>query len=59
MGTMEHRLPEGYAIDAMTREEASLLDDWAASEGWNPGVNDIEVAWGGRFPGVHRTTAWQ
>ena len=46
MGTMEHRLPEGYAIDAMTREEASLLDDWAASEGWNPGVNDIEVAWG-------------
>ena len=43
---MKHRLPKGYAIHAMNREEASLLDDWAAGEGRNPGVNDIDVAWG-------------
>ncbi len=43
---MTAKLPEGYLIGAMSRAEASVLDAWAASEGWNPGVNDIDVAWG-------------
>jgi len=43
---MTSKLPDGYTIGAMTREEAAVLGGWAASEGWNPGVNDIDVAWG-------------
>ncbi len=39
-------LPEGYSMDAMTREEAEVLLRWAAAEGWNPGLADLEVAWG-------------
>jgi hypothetical protein len=38
-------LPEGYAISAMTRDEAEVLLGWAAAEGWNPGLADLEVAW--------------
>jgi hypothetical protein len=29
----------------MTRAEADILDGWAASEGWNPGLQDIDIAW--------------
>jgi GNAT superfamily N-acetyltransferase len=29
----------------MTRDEAGLLDTWAAEEGWNPGLSDISTAW--------------
>lgn len=29
----------------MTRAEADILDGWAAAEGWNPGLHDIDVAW--------------
>jgi len=29
----------------MTRAEADILDGWAAAEGWNPGLHDIEIAW--------------
>jgi len=29
-----------YRIRPMTREEAGLAIDWAAAEGWNPGLND-------------------
>jgi hypothetical protein len=43
---MINSLPRGYSIGAMTRAEASLLDEWAAGESWNPGLNDIDVAWG-------------
>jgi GNAT superfamily N-acetyltransferase len=42
---MDRQLPEGFAIDAMTREEAMLLGEWAAQEGWNPGLNDVAIAW--------------
>jgi hypothetical protein len=38
-------LPPGYQIAQMTRAEAGMLDDWAAQEGWNPGLSDIAVAW--------------
>ena len=38
-------LPPGYQIDQMTRAEAGVLDVWAAQEGWNPGLSDIDVAW--------------
>ena len=38
-------LPEGYAISAMSRDEAEVLLGWAAAEGWNPGLADLEVAW--------------
>lgn len=38
-------LPPGYRIDRMTRAEADILDGWAAAEGWNPGLSDIDIAW--------------
>jgi GNAT superfamily N-acetyltransferase len=38
-------LPAGYAIEPMTRDEASVLESWAAAEGWNPGISDMDVAW--------------
>ena len=38
-------LPEGYAICAMSRDEAEVLLGWAAAEGWNPGLADLEVSW--------------
>jgi GNAT superfamily N-acetyltransferase len=39
------RLPKGYEIASMTRPEAAILESWAADEGWNPGLNDMDVAW--------------
>ncbi|HVB80532.1 MAG TPA: GNAT family N-acetyltransferase [Candidatus Binataceae bacterium] len=42
---MNQHLPSGFVIDAMTEKEARILDEWAAKEGWNPGLNDIAVAW--------------
>jgi len=38
-------LPAGYRIDQMIRAEADILDSWAAAEGWNPGLSDIDIAW--------------
>jgi GNAT superfamily N-acetyltransferase len=38
-------LPSGYMIDQMTRPEAEQLFGWAAAEGWNPGLGDLDVAW--------------
>ncbi|HET7097327.1 MAG TPA: GNAT family N-acetyltransferase [Casimicrobiaceae bacterium] len=32
-------------IRAMTRAELDLLVDWAANEGWNPGINDARIFW--------------
>jgi GNAT superfamily N-acetyltransferase len=29
----------------MTRDELAMLVEWAAREGWNPGLNDAEVFW--------------
>ncbi len=33
---------EEYAIRRMRRDEVELAIDWAAAEGWNPGLNDAE-----------------
>ena len=38
-------LPPGYTIGQMTRAEAETLGNWAAQEGWNPGLSDVDVAW--------------
>jgi ribosomal protein S18 acetylase RimI-like enzyme len=32
-------------IRQMTRNELDVLVDWAAEEGWNPGLDDAEVFW--------------
>lgn len=31
-----------YVIRTMTREEINLAVDWAAAEGWNPGIHDAD-----------------
>lgn len=33
---------DGYGIRTMTRSEVDLAVDWAAEEGWNPGLHDAE-----------------
>jgi hypothetical protein len=38
-------LPSGFSISAMREDEVATLGDWAAAEGWNPGLSDIEIAW--------------
>jgi GNAT superfamily N-acetyltransferase len=37
--------PEEMTIRRMTRDELDTLVDWAAREGWNPGLDDAEVFW--------------
>jgi len=32
-------------IRRMTRAELDILVDWAAQEGWNPGLNDAQIFW--------------
>jgi hypothetical protein len=36
---------EHLRIRAMTRAELDMLVEWAAEEGWNPGLDDAEVFW--------------
>ena len=33
-------MPNSYRIDALARDEKPLLLDWAAAQGWNPGLHD-------------------
>ncbi|GAB3378917.1 GNAT family N-acetyltransferase [Azotobacter armeniacus] len=33
---------ETYEISTMSRNEVELMIDWAAREGWNPGIHDAE-----------------
>lgn len=33
-------MPPGYRCRTMTREEIALAVEWAAQEGWNPGLHD-------------------
>ena len=35
-------------IRNMTRPEVDQLVDWAAREGWNPGLHDAELFWAHR-----------
>lgn len=38
-------LDADYHIRRMTRAELDLVMEWAAAEGWNPGLNDAECYW--------------
>ena len=33
-------MPDGYTIRTMTPDEIAVAVDWAAAEGWNPGLGD-------------------
>jgi GNAT superfamily N-acetyltransferase len=39
------QLPAGFTITPMREAETKVLDDWAAGEGWNPGLSDLAIAW--------------
>lgn len=38
-------MTSGLTIRGMTRAELGTLVDWAADEGWNPGLHDAELFW--------------
>lgn len=38
-------LPANFSIGQMRADEIATLGDWAAAEGWNPGLSDLDVAW--------------
>jgi GNAT superfamily N-acetyltransferase len=40
--SMTHADPGGLAIRVMKRHDLDLALDWAAAEGWNPGLNDAD-----------------
>ena len=37
--------PDDTHIRRMMRDELDTLVEWAAREGWNPGLDDAEVFW--------------
>jgi hypothetical protein len=39
---MTFERPDDLTIRVMTRQDLDLAIDWAAAEGWNPGLNDAE-----------------
>ena len=41
-------MPDEMHIRRMTRDELDVLVEWAAREGWNPGLDDAEVFWKAR-----------
>lgn len=36
---------QGVTLRKMTKEEAAIAVRWAAEEGWNPGLSDLECFW--------------
>ncbi len=38
-------LPKEFKIRNMTRKELDVAVEWAAKEGWNPGLHDAKVFW--------------
>ncbi len=38
-------MPDELTIRKMRRPELDMLVDWAANEGWNPGLHDDDVFW--------------
>ena len=38
-------MTDALVIRQMTRTEVDTLVDWAAAEGWNPGLHDAELFW--------------
>jgi GNAT superfamily N-acetyltransferase len=39
------QLPAGFTIAPMREYEIDILDGWAATEGWNPGLSDLRIVW--------------
>ncbi len=37
------RYDDGLVVRTMTRQEAAMAVEWAAGEGWNPGLNDAGI----------------
>ena len=37
-------LPDDVSISVMDEAQAATLDNWAAEEGWNPGLSDLKIA---------------
>ena len=40
-----HSQPAALTFRPLRRDEVDLLVDWAAREGWNPGLHDAELFW--------------
>lgn len=38
-------LPADFELAEMAQHETLILEAWAAAEGWNPGLNDLSLAW--------------
>ena len=38
-------MTEELSLRQMTRAELNTLVDWAAAEGWNPGLHDADIFW--------------
>lgn len=38
-------LPPDFELGFMAQHETVILEAWAAAEGWNPGLNDLSLAW--------------
>jgi GNAT superfamily N-acetyltransferase len=38
-------IPQGFSMCQMNEEEVQTLGSWATQEGWNPGRNDLKIAW--------------
>jgi len=34
-----------YIVRKMLKEEAPMAIEWAANEGWNPGLHDLDCFW--------------
>ncbi|HEY7246096.1 MAG TPA: GNAT family N-acetyltransferase [Xanthobacteraceae bacterium] len=41
----DHLVGSELVVRAMTRAELDTLVEWAAAEGWNPGLNDAQIFW--------------
>jgi len=46
MSTGTSELPNGFRFDNTEPEEVQVMRDWAIAEGWNPGLNDLDLAYG-------------
>jgi hypothetical protein len=38
-------VPAGFTISPMNDDEVSTLEEWAAAEGWNSGLGDLDCEW--------------
>ncbi|MFW2572415.1 GNAT family N-acetyltransferase, partial [Legionella sp. 29fVS95] len=35
-------MKKNYLVERMEKDEVNIAIDWAANEGWNPGLHDAE-----------------